>query len=368
MRTELRIPTVRRRSLPAWLRDRSSRSLAGHRPAGLPERRRRVCSARCPRGGRRRPRSTGAGSRRGPVSGDATSTGTGSSRPPPAAGARTTRAAPPSAGPRRRLRAAARPAATCTVGSQISHDATRSRTPANRSSSGSGESTMERARSKSSVGHASRWISSGTWKNQPLGSTWVACASRAASRRGNQSATWTFVVSDGLPDVGVGAVLPALAHLLERRLEPVRDHRLVHGLEPGPAETDVVVELQRLPRLPGPGVAIGIRRGLERLDRHLVAHDVVGVRVAAVLVVGGHHVGAEPAHDLHQRGRAPARAVPGRNSRRAAAEAGRPRAGRSRRSPATPASRRGSRGRGSSPRAECWRCRPGSPDGLSGPD
>jgi hypothetical protein len=66
-------------------------------------------------------------------------------------------------------------------------------------------------------------------------------------------------------------------------------------------ERYVVVELQRLPRLTEPGVALGIAGGVKRGNAHPVTHDVVGVRVAAVLVVRRHHMGPELPHDPDQR-------------------------------------------------------------------
>ena len=75
-----------------------------------------------------------------------------------------------------------------------------------------------------------------------------------------------------------------------------------------------------------------------------MAHDVVGVRVAAVLVVGGHHVRPEARGSAGPAARPPSCGRPARSSPRAAAAAGRPRAARSRRSPASRAARRGSPG------------------------
>ena len=62
---------------------------------------------------------------------------------------------------------------------------------------------------------------------------------------------------------------------------------------PRPVEAVVVVELQRLPRLAGVGVALRVAGRLERRHRDVVALDVVGVRVAAVLVVRRDHVRPE---------------------------------------------------------------------------
>jgi hypothetical protein len=71
----------------------------------------------------------------------------------------------------------------------------------------------------------------------------------------------------------------------------------------GLGEGLVVVELQRLPRLAGVGIARRVTRRVERLDRDRVTHDVVGMRISAVLVVRRHDVRAELAHQTHQRRR-----------------------------------------------------------------
>ena len=63
----------------------------------------------------------------------------------------------------------------------------------------------------------------------------------------------------------------------------------------------MVVELERLPGLTRVGVAVRVAGRLERRHGDLVAHDVVGVRVAAVLVVRRHHVRPEAADQPHQR-------------------------------------------------------------------
>ena len=74
----------------------------------------------------------------------------------------------------------------------------------------------------------------------------------------------------------------------------------VQGREPASVETHVVVQLRCLP-----GGAVfrpqrRIRRRFERLDGDAVALDVIGMRVAAAFVVGGHHVRAEVADHLDQ--------------------------------------------------------------------
>ena len=66
-------------------------------------------------------------------------------------------------------------------------------------------------------------------------------------------------------------------------------------------EGEVVVQLQRLPGRARLGEAVRVAGGVERNDRHLVAADVVRVRVAAVLVVGRHDVRPLLADHAHQR-------------------------------------------------------------------
>ena len=66
-------------------------------------------------------------------------------------------------------------------------------------------------------------------------------------------------------------------------------------------KSHVVVELQRLPRLTRAGISLRIARRFERLHRHLVTHDVVRMRIAAVLVVRRHHVRTERPHQPDQR-------------------------------------------------------------------
>ncbi len=65
----------------------------------------------------------------------------------------------------------------------------------------------------------------------------------------------------------------------------------------------VVVQLERRPgrRAALPAVALRVARGVERLERDAVAHDVVRVRVAARRVVRRDDVRTELAHELDQR-------------------------------------------------------------------
>ena len=78
---------------------------------------------------------------------------------------------------------------------------------------------------------------------------------------------------------------------------------VVERLRLGEVEGEGVVELRRLPGRPELGVPVRVGRVVVRRDADPVAHDVVGVRVAAALVVRRHDVRAEPAHDLDQRDR-----------------------------------------------------------------
>src|SRR5918997_4298722 len=80
-------------------------------------------------------------------------------------------------------------------GQQQGHASTRSRTPANRSSSGTVVSTSERASSYSSVGHSSRCRVCGTANHRLVGSIWVACARNASSRTPKYSPHSTRVVT-----------------------------------------------------------------------------------------------------------------------------------------------------------------------------
>ena len=109
------------------------------------------------------------------------------------------------------------------------------------------------------------------------------------------------VVISQLRPVSAVLVSPALEPLRVRGLQPAPLHLLVQRGEPGLVERDEVVQLERLPRLAGARVAVGVGGGVERLHRDLVGHHVIGVRVAAVLVVGQHHVRPELAHRLDQR-------------------------------------------------------------------
>ena len=75
-------------------------------------------------------------------------------------------------------------------------------------------------------------------------------------------------------------------------------HRLGHLLEHGLWKGGVV-ELARPERLT-PGEALDVAGIEERADRHPVRFDVVRVGVATELVLGHHHLRADPAHDLDQ--------------------------------------------------------------------
>ena len=105
----------------------------------------------------------------------------------------------------------------------------------------------------------------------------------------------------GDPGVVGGVRLPLLQALGERRLDARGEHRLVQREGAGPVEAVLVVDLQHLPRLPRLGEALRVGRRLERGHRDVVAHDVVGVGVAAVLVVRREHVRPEAADQPDQR-------------------------------------------------------------------
>ena len=77
-------------------------------------------------------------------------------------------------------------------------------------------------------------------------------------------------------------------------------HAVVQRLEPGFRQGAVVVELERLPRLARSGEPVGFACRLERRDGHRMGSDVVGMRVAAGLVVGDHHVRTESADQRHE--------------------------------------------------------------------
>jgi hypothetical protein len=103
----------------------------------------------------------------------------------------------------------------------------------------------------------------------------------------------------GVPAVGGPVVEP----LLVRVLHPAGHQRRAERLEPGAGEAVRVVQLQRLPGVAGAGEAVGVARRVEGGHRDHVGLDVVGVRVAAVLVVGDEHVRAELADEGDQRAR-----------------------------------------------------------------
>ena len=201
-------------------------------------------------------------------------------------------------------------------------------------------------------------------QNQRLvGSIWVACALSASSRTWKQSAHWTRVVTRA-PGSGRSAVPVRSSHSAYGDSSPRASSASWKAAMRALGEPVRVVELERLPRLARLRVAVRVAGRVERRHRDLVAPDVVGVRVAAVLVVGGHHVRAELADHRDQRAAAPRRR-PARSSPRAAAAAGRPRAARSRRSRASGAARRGSRRPGPSRRGGSRPCSPARRGGPS---
>src|SRR5665647_1622154 len=76
------------------------------------------------------------------------------------------------------------------------------------------------------------------------------------------------------------------------RLQAVLVHELVEPHEPVPVAAHVVVDLLHLPHRPRLWHRLWIRRHRDGRHRDLVAHDVVGVRVAALLVVRQQHLRA----------------------------------------------------------------------------
>ena len=90
---------------------------------------------------------------------------------------------------------------------------------------------------------------------------------------------------------------PAAQQALTVRIEQM----LVQGQGALRVECAVVVELLRGPRLALPHVRLGVARLLKGLNGHLVAHDVVGVRVPADFVVANNDVRAVLAHETHER-------------------------------------------------------------------
>ena len=125
--------------------------------------------------------------------------------------------------------------------------------------------------------------------NQAVGSIWVAWARSASSRTAKYSAHWTRVVTRSPGSGRSGRQFSS--HSAYGDSSPCSSIASCSACMRGPGEAVVVVELQRLPRLARVRVALGVAGRLEGRHRHLVAHDVVGVRVAAVLVVGGHTCG-----------------------------------------------------------------------------
>ncbi len=74
-------------------------------------------------------------------------------------------------------------------------------------------------------------------------------------------------------------------------------------LEPLFVEAVVIVELERLPWLTLIGVRRWIGRSVEGSDRDVVAHDVVGMRISTLLVVGRYDMGPERPDQSDKRAR-----------------------------------------------------------------
>ena len=194
----------------------------------------------------------------------------------------------------------------------------------------------------------------------------ATAARRRGPRRSPPHSIWVVVGC-----VGIGGVWPsasassqAASRSAYGRLQAGFLQGEVQGAEPVRAEGAVVVELAAAPTaLAGPRVAGGVAGGFERLHRHPVRHDVVRVRVAAVLVVAEDHLGLERRGPAGPAGRPPAPAAEAwRRSPAAAAAAGRPPAARNRRSPASAGGRPGPRPRPAPSRAggrrpcRAWGC------------
>ena len=95
----------------------------------------------------------------------------------------------------------------------------------------------------------------------------------------------------------VGTLEPLL---VERRLAAQPHHRLVDGHQAG-LRPDRVVQLRRLARLAELGVPRRVAGALERQHRDVVHLEVVGVRVAALVVaVGDDHLRPRAADDRDQ--------------------------------------------------------------------
>ncbi len=139
----------------------------------------------------------------------------------------------------------------------------------------------------------------GVVKKKLFGSIWVACARRASSRCGEVLRALDAGGDPVREDVELR--VPVLEPLLERTHLAVLGELVLEQLHPLPQEPVVVVQLRHAPRLARVREQPVVGGGLVRGHRHLVAADVVGVRVAAVLVVGGQHVRLELADEPDQR-------------------------------------------------------------------
>ncbi len=95
--------------------------------------------------------------------------------------------------------------------------------------------------------------------------------------------------------------MPVLEPLAERTFLAALDELVLQNPHALPQEAVDVVELGHRPGLTGIREPQIVGSGLVGADGDLVAADVVGVRVAAVLVVGRHHVGPEFPHHTYQR-------------------------------------------------------------------
>lgn len=95
--------------------------------------------------------------------------------------------------------------------------------------------------------------------------------------------------------------IPFLQPLLERTVPPVAVELFGEAQDSVADESVGVVQLANGPRIAGAGEGAGIPSLLVGGHRNLVASDVVGMGIAAVLVVGDHHVRPKVADHAHQR-------------------------------------------------------------------
>ena len=111
----------------------------------------------------------------------------------------------------------------------------------------------------------------------------------------------------GAVDAGtqpVVALIVALLEILEvvgeRGVESRFEHLLVDGDPLLRRQVLIEVDLLHLPRLTELGMRGRISGGLDGGHGHGMVLDVVGMRISAQLVIGGHHLRPEGADDVHE--------------------------------------------------------------------